>query len=66
MVTTNFSLAAGFHGGVCVHDLREVIDPSDGHDRGAGGDGVQEVLEDLRGEVPGFAAVGARRNPRGR
>src|SRR6266705_4790666 len=52
--------ASGFHGRMCLHDLREVVDLRDGHQRAAGGDGVQEVLQDLRGQVAGVATVGAQ------
>jgi len=52
--------AAGFHVGVGLDDLVELVDAADWHDGGSGGDAVKEVLQQLRREVGRLAIVGGQ------
>src|SRR6266851_3780833 len=61
-------LAAGpvlLHVGVRLHDLVEPVHPADRDGGRAGGDGVEEVLQDLRREVGGVPFVRGQPHPRG-
>lgn len=50
--------ASGFHVGVGLRDVVEPVGAMDRHDGVAGCDGVEEVPEDVGGEVGGVSAVG--------
>ena len=50
--------ASGFHVGVCFGDVVEAVGAMDRDDGVAGCDVVEEVPEDMGGEVGGVSAVG--------
>jgi hypothetical protein len=54
-----------FHVGVRLRDLVETVHTADGDGGRAGGDGVQEVLQDPRREVGGVPFVRGQPHPRG-
>ncbi len=55
--------ASGFHVGVRRCDVVVAVGAMDRHDGVAGRDRVEEVLEDLDGEVSGVSAVGGKADP---